>query len=107
MNMVERVARVLLEDAAKLRNELHVLANRPHLCRDPYSESKDAWKIFEKEARLAIEAMREPTDAMNAAGYAAKDMWPSDRCDNQRELNMSFSKPRWQAMIDAALKEAE
>lgn len=45
-------------------------------------------------ARAAIEAMREPTDRMCAAG-AAK--WDDDWCSETNALNM------WNGMIDAAL----
>lgn len=44
----------------------------------------------------------EPTVEMNKAGYAAKDLWDRSQCDNQRELEYSFSMPRWKAMIAAA-----
>ncbi len=52
--------------------------------------TRDALQLSEhwREARAAIEAMREPTDAMEAAGE-----------------RFHFPENTWQAMIDAALKE--
>ncbi|WNV09937.1 hypothetical protein [Tardiphaga sp. 709] len=46
-------------------------------------------------ARAAIEAMREPTEAMDAAAYAADG--------TNMPLAITY-KEAWQAMIDAALK---
>lgn len=51
------------------------------------------WHLFEKPARAAIEALREPTQAMIRAG---EDKTPECRCDVDR----TFS-----AMIDAALRK--
>ena len=62
--------------------------------------------LNEKMARSALEAMREPSDAMNLAG--------ADRLTN--EFRMGEGQPRefiteyemkqgWRAMIDAALNE--
>lgn len=42
------------------------------------------------------------TPAMEAAGRAAQDKWPSAQCDNEAELNHSFAAPRWDAMVQAA-----
>ena len=39
----------------------------------------------------------EPTPEMNKAGYAAQDLWSSYHCDNQKELEYSFSMPRWES----------
>lgn len=71
--MIERVARAL----AKLADN-------------------DNWNEFVPDARAAIEAMREPTDAMMAAVDCAgeKADWLSGRAWTAA----------WQAMIDEALK---
>lgn len=45
---------------------------------------------------------REPTEAMNKAGYTAQDFWHSVQCDNERERAFSFSMPCYKAMIAAA-----
>lgn len=72
MDMVERVARAL----AKLSDDLG------------YDEGK--WRYCEQDARAAIGAMREPTEAMLEANIA---MYP-------------FSAVAWRGMIDAALTSA-
>lgn len=56
-----------------------------------------AWKLYVREARTAIEAMREPTDEMCQA-YLDKDFAEADTWG-------SYAGPiqRWRAMIDAAL----
>lgn len=53
-----------------------------------------------KAARFAIEAMREPTEAMLAAPYHE-----GDGCDAQYMADEDF-RCAWQAMIDAALAES-
>lgn len=50
------------------------------------------------KARAAIEAMREPTEAMCLAPDSA------DICVDQFPINSAEAKSCWQAMIDAALK---
>lgn len=44
----------------------------------------------------------EPTQEMMAAGYAAKELWPSGRCDNQAEMARSKCEPIYRAMLAAA-----
>ncbi len=44
----------------------------------------------------------EPTKEMMKAGYEAKDIWDKQHCDNMREYHYSFSKPRWDAMLNSA-----
>lgn len=66
--MVERVARAI--------------------CRHAMGGESD-WSNFVADARSAIEAMREPTDAMIIAGV--------------HHDNMGDMAGRWMAMIDAAL----
>ena len=70
--MIEQVARALL------------VADRSAITPDYY----------QRMARAAIEAMREPTEAMLDAGV------------NFRERN-ARTEQIWQAMIDAALKEKQ
>lgn len=57
-------------------------------------------------AVAAIEAMREPTDAMCEAGYSAGTGDWGGRYDNRRELARGRIAPGWQAMIDAALSRS-
>ena len=52
-----------------------------------------ARKMYRREARAAIEAMREPTTEMLHASTMQVPTW-----DNEA------SKRKWQAMIEAALK---
>jgi hypothetical protein len=59
-------------------------------------------------ARAAIEAMREPTEAMLKAGFH-KNRWTNpkpchDHCVGR--VTLSIDEP-WRAMIDAALSEQE
>jgi len=71
--MVERVARAILKEERNLDLELSSDITKQSYCR---------------YARAAIEAMREPTEAMLAAG------------DKKQDFYSGFI---WQAMIDAAL----
>lgn len=83
--MIERVARALAS------HHWYMSGN------DPEKEGAvidRRWRNFEPQARAAIEAMCEPTEAMLASGsrsifHSDKD-WESNAC--------------WRAMIDAALK---
>lgn len=86
--MVERVARALsIADG-----------NHPGACSND-EEEIPAWKLYVKDARAAIEAMREPTAAMR---HAASDvLWYEGLDEGQ-----GYPPPReaWQAMLDEALK---
>jgi len=85
MEMIERVAQAILEH---LRH-----------CTDISSHSdglknvglEDAWIDLNKVAMVAIQAMREPTATMIAAGV--------------HHENMGDMTGRWQAMIDEALRD--
>lgn len=80
MNMIEIVARALLKERVSTTSE--------EWKRYRY---EDSWKLFAKDARIAIAAMKEPTDGMLAAGVVHDDATYST----------------WCAMIDAALVDAE
>ena len=60
---------------------------------DRYIED-GGWKIYEAEARAAIEAMREPTEAMK---FAPPDV----------DFGLEDAAFAWKCMIDAALAEAK
>lgn len=77
--MVERVARAIYEGTPR---------NKPY---DHLSAFKR--KGYEAEARAAIEAMREPTEAMCTAGRLA----------NMSIIGGYGGPTSWEAMIDAAL----
>lgn len=85
MDMVERVARAICKAEGF----------------DPNStETTEAsyWTTWEKHARAAIAAMREPTDGMELAAYAAERASPSSNLP----YGIAYS-----AMIDAALMSSE
>lgn len=56
------------------------------------------WHKWADDARVAIEAIREPTEAMMDVGGEARWRSPIRDPDNVREI--------WRAMIDASLSEA-
>jgi hypothetical protein len=99
--MVERVARALCADA---------LADMPPILdysTADFAAAKAAvvderWVEFTHESRIAIEAMREPTEAMIRAGGNKVSgtpgyFLPDDYVEEATEI--------YQAMIDAALEE--
>ena len=90
--MVERVARAICE-ADGVDPDKEICGMGVQL---PIGELAPAWRARLKQARAAIEAMREPTEAMT----------------NQEGLHWGYSchvcgglKEGWQAMIDDALKD--
>jgi hypothetical protein len=86
MDMVERVARALAMDQWPEHNWPADFSER---------EAED----YRGHARAAIEAMREPTEAMLAAGFgdASPTIWTAGITpEDQRNV--------WQAMIDSTLK---
>ncbi|MCD1264107.1 hypothetical protein B5M44_03930 [Shinella sumterensis] len=77
LSMIERVARAIVETPPEERQE----------------STPDGWRIirnFERTARAAIEAMREPTEGMQHVGL---------------EFDYHNVESLWQAMINAALEE--
>ena len=98
--MVERVARALC-----------VAGHIPEGCGWTDDEKREFadehWRAWEKEARAAIQAMREPTDAMIEAGaIATKDV---SRDDQGRRVTTYLAIDRisaaYRSQIDAALAE--
>ena len=62
-----------------------------------YSGRDDAnWNVFEAEARAAIKAMREPTEAMKEAWNRDFDGWLHERIEDEYHP--------YTVMIDEALK---
>lgn len=59
-------------------------------------DNEPGWKLFEEQARVAIQAMREPTEAMERAGL---DQMTRDGYDRGEPIK-TFT-----AMIDAILSE--
>jgi hypothetical protein len=97
--MIERVARALC---------------RADNC-DPDHESSDPidaglWTRYEPDARTAIEAMREPTEAMWEAGATELYGHPREKAEewakSEKYESWGFDAERaYQKMIDAALSE--
>lgn len=85
-SMIERVARVLAE-----KDGVHPDWSATGMGMPGPEDNEPGWKLYEEEARAAIEAMREPTDAMVVAGRDETDWEPKARAV-------------WSSMIDAALE---
>ena len=83
--MVERIAKAMFQHANPHLDPDFILAGNT----DP------DWKIFEWHARVAIAAMREPTEDMIESGFIKPPQWDHD---SATVLDV------WQCMIDEALK---
>lgn len=71
---------------------------------DGYADPVDTpnnWKAAIHAARLAVEAMREPSPEMTKAPHHE-----ADACDAQYQRDDAFAEA-WRAMIDAALAEGQ
>ena len=79
--MVERVARAICREDASVVPSLG----------DMHLHVNNCWRYFVRQARAAIEAMREPTEALQAAG--------AHRRENRKPV-----ADIWRAMIDEALR---
>lgn len=108
--MVERVARALYQDRCRFMHEL------ARFCNDPDPPKVEEWATdshgesmrdeYRRRARLAIEAMREPTEAMLEAGAAVFNRHvPADYFIVYTPEDIAGEIG--QAMIDAALTRAE
>lgn len=101
--MIERVARAICQSAFDRGVYDRVT------CGDALGLSQrqvtvdDMWQLHRAEARAAIEAMREPTDAMCEAGA----IYYHDNYQEGRAKEQTTAQPIWEAMVDAALKESE
>lgn len=82
--MVERVAKAIYEED----DPWHVAFPWPNL-----TKTQAGVDAYRRCARAAIEAMREPTEAMERAGL------------REMTIDPAWAKPAWQAMISAALSE--
>jgi len=65
------------------------------------------WELYRSEARAAIEAMREPTEAMLAAviPYPENTTVPRPTMEAATMADRLAFRSRWQDGIDAALAE--
>lgn len=89
-SMVERVARAIC-DGRWDAEHFNETANG-----EEPEEQREYWRGI---ARAAIEAMREPTDAMVEAGFDAGDDTVQGYSEN------ADPQDTWQSMIDAAINE--
>lgn len=99
--MIERVARALIETQIRTANELFKISDprRVRAEEQIIASVETGWRMNEKDARAAIEAMREPTLEMVLAGLNC-DAWADNEGNAVEMLSGTFT-----AMIDAALKE--
>lgn len=100
-NMIERVARALCRVnnlESRSRAGINVMYDSDWLHYENAS-----WKNHENEARAAIAAMRDPTEAVVTAGLANVDA--SSDLVTLGYIDGDDLTPAWRAMIDAALGE--
>jgi hypothetical protein len=99
--MVERVARVLAENAAKRSRAID-----PSMFDNRYGDVEayvaERWSLYAADARAAIEAIRGPTGAMMDTAAAA---WHAANETPERLDLGEYCACIYRAMIDAALKE--
>lgn len=91
MTMIEKVARAINPRAFEILDANFNPKSRFEA--DFHLHAERTAKAARAKARAAIEAMREPTDAMSAEGR------------RQHSMELSSSYQTWQNMIDAALTE--
>lgn len=99
--MVERVARALTETQIRTANELFKLTNPRRVRTEEriIAAVESGWRLNEKDARAAIEAMMEPTPRMISEGESAASFGIGRPHDDE-------AVPRvWEWMLQAALKE--
>jgi hypothetical protein len=96
--MIEKVARAIYE--ADPESGYHPDDRLSFWAGDGYSD--EVWNLWRAIARAAIEAMREPTDAMDEAGSAVHE---ASDTDPHREWNGADIDGIWKAMIDEALNQ--
>lgn len=83
MNMIEKVARAISK---------------------AYAEDEKYWEAHKDVAKVVIEVMREPSEEMISGGLIPTAMW-RDIKGSALTVNRAKMKLRYEAMIDAALKE--
>ncbi len=95
MTLVERVARAMVAGTAEITGQ----------------RAEDSWQVIGpmtrvfmcQMARAAIEAMRDPTDAMMQRGYDEATA-NGDQAE-EGDFVPRITREVWSSMIDAALKE--
>lgn len=98
--MIERVARALCVAAGHDPDRTHDI----YVEGDP--DAGVAWAGYRREARAAIEAMREPTEAMVDAACDVVVGFSGEYDDYNVYLGSHEFNGVWTAAIDAALKES-
>ena len=95
--MIEKVARAITEVQIRTANELFKLTNPRRVRTEEriMASVESGWRLNEKEARAAIEAMMEPTSDVEISVdlHCNFKPWEGD------------GKRAWQAGVQAALKE--
>lgn len=98
--MIERVARAMCAEVERWTDATEpqpVWKTLGFASREAFVDN--AWPNYASQARVAIEALREPTDDMIAAGIAE-----ADECtDGQTICAICIPEHAWPKMIDAAL----
>lgn len=90
MNMIERVARAIAKHNYPGASDADI---------------DEMWEGWAEDATAAIQAMREPTEAMKARGLAAA--WNEVSADiGQIEIQTTIGQTVWHYMIDAAMIDA-
>lgn len=92
MTMIEKVARAISGRDPDELVEISMLEKTTHI---PVYKMVPKWTLRIEQARAAIEAMREPTEAMTMVNGPG----------NQHNYADAEAAATWRKMIDAALKE--
>lgn len=101
LSMVEQVARALARDFGF--DDVDMLDHRTIFNSNPVLvDTQPIWRRFEKAARAAIAAMREPTEGMIQAALAA-NAWAADGSVRGMDKIRKKYRERMAAMVDAAL----
>lgn len=102
MDKVEQVARAICKlnfDEYVSNDPDFIIQGRARTDRKPIA----TWRLFENQARAAIEAMREPTEEMRSAVENNSYIQCSlDDCNNH-----TIPDESWRVMIDAALGKVD
>lgn len=100
-SMVERVARAICAETGCIPDAMigpNETLTKTGLGFSGFGDSKShaQWEFYKAEARAAMRAMREPTEAMCIAGDVAQSAW-EDR------YNGGNARKAWEAMLDAPI----
>ena len=96
--MLDRIDTTYQEDDDRIEGVKRVIRSLvSQLESQPVSQPyklPDGWRLVPDE----------PTEEMMRAMHQAQDMWPAEHCDNMRETQMSFARPRYIAALATAPK---